>query len=182
MVKGLRADSCLQRRHLHRRQSRLESLVPHLQPSPIDRLLQRVASQHAKGMGNSSLLRRLPDPPRNFINDNVIMRRIPAQQTSDANQSVVLPSQSQSPSRRRNLKRPRHPHNVDVPLRSSSPNQPVAGTQKQPLGNERIKAGHNNGKPLPGSIQLPRNPRNNRLRHRFDLQVGVPRGPLRPLW
>src|ERR1022692_165997 len=36
--------------HLHRSQSRLKPLIPHLQPSAINSLLQVLASKHAKSM------------------------------------------------------------------------------------------------------------------------------------
>ncbi len=163
-------DSVLQRRHLHRRQRRLKPFVPHLQPSPINRLLQSLASQNAEGMRNSRLLRRLPDPPSDLIDDHVIMRRIPAQQTSDANNGIILPSQSQGPRRQRNLKCPRHPRNINVFLRSASPQQPVASTQQKPLRDKRIKPRHHDGKPPPSSVQLPLQGRKHRLRHRLHLE------------
>ena len=163
-------DRVLQRRHLHRRQRRLKSLIPHLEPGPINRLLQSLASQNAEGMRHSSLLRRLPNPARHLVHDHAIMRRIPAQQTSDANNGVILPSQSQTPRRQRDLKRPRHPRNIDVFLRSASPNQPVASTQQQPLRNKRIKPRHHNGKPPPRSVKLSFQSRKVRLRHRLHLE------------
>ncbi len=109
-------NSFPQRRHLHRRQRRLKSLVPHLQPRPIDRLLQILASQHPKRMRHARFLRRLPNPPRDFIHDHVIVRRIPAQQAAETNNGVIFFRQRQSPRRQRNLKRPRHPHDLDVIL------------------------------------------------------------------
>ena len=73
--------------------------VPHLQSRAINGLLQGIASQHAKRMRHSSLLRRLPNPARHFVDDHVVMRRIPAQQTAETNDRVILPGLSQSPRR-----------------------------------------------------------------------------------
>src|SRR5215469_8346501 len=123
-------NAIFQGRHLYRRQRRLQSLVPHLQPGPINRLLQPVASQNAKGMGHTSLLRRLPNPTRDLVDDHVIMRRIPAQQAANTDQSVVFPSQSQGPCRRRNLKRAWNPHDVDVFLRRPGSNQAIRGAHQ----------------------------------------------------
>ena len=86
----LAPDSRLQRCHLHRRQRRLKSLVPHLQPGPINGLLQIFASKHAKRMRHASLLRRLTNSARYFVYDHVIVRRIAAQQTTQANDGIVF--------------------------------------------------------------------------------------------
>ncbi len=170
MAKGLRADSCFQRRHLHRRQCRLKSLVSHLQSSAIDRLLQSLASQHPKRMRHARLLRGLPNPPRNLIDDDVVMRRIPAQQTTQTKDGDLLPRQSQHPRRHRNLERPRHPHNRNVFLLRSRAQQSIIGAQQQPLRDERVKPRHHNCKPLPGGVDLPFERGNRGLRRSLYIQ------------
>src|ERR1019366_1089226 len=125
-----------------------------------------LASQNAESMRHASLLRRPPDPPSDLVDNDVIMRRIPAQQTPNTNDRVILPSQSQTPRRQRDLKRPRHPRDVDVFLGSSGTQQPIASAQQKPLRDKRIKPRHHNRKPPPGSVELPLQSRQSPLRHR----------------
>ena len=106
-------------------------LFPIFSPARSIACSRRVASQHTKSMRHPSLLRRLPDAPRDFVDDDVVVRRISAQQTSDADDGVVFPGRGQSPRRRRNLKCSRHADNVDVVLRSPASQQPIASTQQQ---------------------------------------------------
>ncbi len=164
-------DSLPQRRHLHRRQRRLESLIPHLQPGAINGLSQVFAGKHPKRMRNSSLLRRLPNPTRNFIHDHVVMRRIAAQQTSKANNCIVLPSLRQSPRRQRNLKRPRHPHQMNVFPGSARAHQPVDSAQQQPLSDKCIEPGNGNSEALARSAQRSFERRKIRLRKRLNNEI-----------
>ena len=87
---NLKPDSCPQRRHLHRRQRRLKPFVPHLQPGAINGLLQRVAGKHAERMRHAGFLRRLSNPARNFIDDHVVVRCVPAQQTAETDDRVIF--------------------------------------------------------------------------------------------
>src|ERR1700726_4220424 len=88
----LSAECFPQIRHLHRRQRRLESLVAHFQSGAINRLLQRFAGEHAKGMWHSSLLRRLADPSRDFVDDHVVMGSVATKQAAETDDGVVSPS------------------------------------------------------------------------------------------
>ncbi len=165
-------NSARETRHLHRRQRRLEPLVPHLQTCPINRLLQIFASQHSKRMWHSGLLRRLPNPPRNLVHNHVVMRRVPAQQTSQTNDGVVLSSQSKRPRGRRNLKRPRHPHDRNMFPQRPRPQQSIASTLQKPLRDKRIKPRHYNSEPFPARVRLPLQDRKLRLGHGLNLQCG----------
>ncbi len=89
-------------------------LFPIFSPARSMACSKVLASKHAKRMRNPSLLRRLPNPPRHFVHDHVIMRRIAAQQTSETNDRVIFLSLRQLPRRQRNLKRPRHPHQINI--------------------------------------------------------------------
>src|ERR1700757_4089945 len=80
----------LQIRHLHCGERRFESFIPHLQSRAIDCLLERVASEHAEGMGHSRFLRRLPNPTSAFIHDHVVMGGIAAQETTQADDRIVF--------------------------------------------------------------------------------------------
>ena len=165
------ADSLPQRRHLHRRQSRLKPLVPHLQPSPVDSLLQVLTSKHSERMRNPSLLRRLPNPARNFIHNHVVMRRITAQQTSKTNNGIVLPSFRQFPRRQRNLKRPRHPHQINVFPGSARAHQPTDCAKQKSLGDKSIEPGNDNREALARSAQRAFERRKIRLRRRPDNEI-----------
>jgi len=169
------ADGCLQIRHLHRRQRRLESLVPHLQPSAIDGLLQSFAGQHTKSMRNTSLLRRLPNPPRHLIHNHVVMRRIAAQQTTDTKYRVVLFGLSQHPSCRRNFECTRHAHQGDIFLFSAGAKQAVVSALKKPFRNKRIEAGDNDRKAFPRPTQVALDSSDRRLRKAFEFDLLVRR-------
>ncbi len=84
-------DCLLQIRHLHRRQRGFESFIAHLQPGAVDGLLQSVAGEHAEGMRHASLLRRLPDATRDFVDDDVVVSGVSAQQTAETDDGVVFP-------------------------------------------------------------------------------------------
>src|SRR5208282_692585 len=146
-------DSLLQVCHFDRGQRCLESLVAHLQASAINRLLQRFASQHTERMRNARLLRRLPNPPRNFIDDHVVMRRIAAQQTANANDGVVLPSLGQRSCRQRNLKSPRHANQRDIFLRRARAQQSIVSALKKAFRDEGIEPRNHDRKPLSHSAQ-----------------------------
>src|SRR5580704_7750531 len=147
------ADSLLQRSHLYRRQRRLKPLVSHLQPSAINSLLQVLARKHPKSMWNTSLLRRLPNPPRDFVNDHVIMRRIPAQQTTKTNNRVILPCLRDCPRRQRNLTRPWYPHQINIFPDSARAHQPIDGAKQKPLSNKSIEPRNHDSKALAQSAK-----------------------------
>src|SRR6185437_3483383 len=86
----LTADGSLQIRHLHRRQRRLESLVAHLQSGAINGLLERFARENSEGMRHSGFLRGLSNTPRDFVDDDVVVRGIAAQKASDTDDGVVF--------------------------------------------------------------------------------------------
>lgn len=87
----LTTDSFPQIRHLDRCQRRLKTLVAALQACAIDRLLQSVAGEHAECVGNSGFLRRLSDPPRDFVGDDVIVQGVATEKTADADDRVIFP-------------------------------------------------------------------------------------------
>src|ERR1700678_319550 len=148
------ADGCVQIRHLHRRQRRFEPLVPHLQPSAINSLLQSLAGQYTKSMRNPSLLRRLPNPPRHLIHNHVVMRRIAAQQTTNTKYRVVLLGLGEHPGRRRNFEGARNAYQGNVFLLRSRPKQPIVSAKKKPFRNKRIEAGDNNSEAFSGRTQI----------------------------
>jgi hypothetical protein len=169
MADGCLADGCLQIRHLHRRQRRLQSFVAHLQPGAIDRLLQRLASQHTKGMRNASLLCRLPDAARDFVHDDVVVCRIAAQQTADADDRVVLFRFRQGASGDGNFECARNTNEGDVFFLSAGAEQPIVCALKKPLCNKGIEARDYKSKALTGRAQSAFNGRNRRFGKSFNL-------------
>ena len=84
------AQFSLQAHHLDRRHGRLKSLVPGLDSGAVQRLLQRLAGQHAKAVRNARLLLRLADaraPPRCKLPRSAPSRRAAG---SPASQSRLL--------------------------------------------------------------------------------------------
>ena len=148
-------DEFLQIPHLNCSHRRLEPFVPHLQPSTINRLLKILASEHPECMRHSRLLRRLPNSPRNFVDDHVVMRRVPANQTAQTDDGVVFPSLRQGTRRRRNFKRSRHADNINIFLACARTHQPVIGAAQQAVGNKFVEPRDHDPKAKPRCVQLP---------------------------
>ena len=149
----LRADSCIQRRHLHRRQGRLESLVAHLQPRPVDGLLQSLTGKDAEGVRHARLLRRLPNAARDFIDDHVVMRGVAAEQAAKADDGVILFRLRQRPCRGRNFKRPRHTDDLDVFLFRTRAQKPVISTLQKSLCDESVETRNDDRETFSGRVQ-----------------------------
>jgi hypothetical protein len=137
-------DSLRKIRHLHRRQRSFEAFVPHLQASAVDSLFEIFASKHTESMGHASFLSGLPDPARNFVDDNVIVRGVAAQQATQANDGVVFFSLGESACGGWNFKRAWYPNNFDVVLVGPRTQKPVIGTAQQSFRDEFVEAGDDN--------------------------------------
>src|SRR6185312_4455800 len=122
----------------------LKSFIAHLQSSAINRLLQIFTSQDAESMRHSRLLRRLPNPTRNFVHDHIVVRRVPANQASEADDSVVFLSFRQRTRSRRNFERSRHANNFYISFTRARTHQPVVRTPQQPVSNKFVEPGNNN--------------------------------------
>jgi hypothetical protein len=137
------ADCSLQIRHLHRRQRCLKSLVPHLQPGPIDGLLESLASEHPKRVRHARVLSRLSNAARNFVDDHVVVRGVPPQQTTETYDRVMFLGFRDSAGSQWDFKRPRHADNLDVFLSHPGTQKPVISASKQTLCDELIETGDN---------------------------------------
>src|ERR1700691_1623198 len=164
----LGADCFFQIRHLDRGQSGLESLVAHLQSGAINRLLQRLASQHPKRMRHSSLLRRLPNAPSDFIHNDIVVRGVPTQQTANAEDRVVLFGLSQHPGHGRNLERTRRANQRNILFPGTRAQHSIVSALKKSLRNEGIEAGNNNRKPKSIRVKATVNRRNCWLGERVE--------------
>ena len=135
----LRADCFLEARHLYRCQRRLESLVTHLEPGAVDGLLERIAGKHAEGVRHSRFLRRLADATRYFVHDDVVVRRIAAQQAAEANDGVVSACFGEGARGGRDFEGAGNPDDLDISLSRSGAKQPIVCAMQKPLGYERIE-------------------------------------------
>src|SRR5260370_13486505 len=122
-------------------------------------------------MGHSRLLRRLSNAPRNFIDDYIVVPGVPTQQTTETNDRVILFSLRQLPSRQRNLKRPRHPHQINILFRSAGTHQSIDCAQQEPLGDERVESGNDNSKAHTLSAQRAFQRMQSRLRRTLSNEI-----------
>ncbi len=86
----LTTDDCFQVCHLHRRQRRFQSLVAHLQSGAVDSLLQVFAGENTEGVRHSGFLRGLADAAGDFVDDDVVVRGVAAQQAAQADDCIVF--------------------------------------------------------------------------------------------
>ena len=105
-------------------------------------------------MGDASFLRRLPDPARDFIDDHVIMRRVSAQQASNANYGVVLSCFSERARGGGNFKGSRDADDIDATLFHARPEKAVVCASQQAIRDEFIEAGNDDGEAQPLRIQF----------------------------
>ena len=150
------ADGLLQIRHLHRRQRRLESLVAHLQPGTVDRLLQRVAGKDTERMRHSCLLRRLPDPARDYVDDYVEVGCVSAQKAAEADDSVVLLGFSKCARGQGDFEGARDADDLDVFLFRPGTNESIVCAAKQAVGDEFVESRDDDSETKPRGIQLSR--------------------------
>ena len=75
-------ELAVQAHHLNGCGSGFKSLVSGLDAGAIERLLQRLAGEHAKAVRNARLLLRLADAARHFVVDGFVVGRLAAQQAA----------------------------------------------------------------------------------------------------
>ena len=153
----LSAEGLLQIRHLNRCQCGFQSLVAHLQASAIDRLLQRVTCEYPECVRHASFLRRLADPTRHFVDDDVVMRGISAQQAAEADDRVVLLRFCERAGRRGNLESARDANDVDVLVLRTGTDESVVRAAQQAVGDELVESGNHYDKTQALRVQSARN-------------------------
>lgn len=103
-------------------------------------------------MRHSGLLCRLPDPPRHFVDDHVIVRGIAAQKAAYTNDRMEFFRFRQSARSRGNFESARHAGDLDILAPGAATQKSIECALKQSLRNERIEARNHNGKaPAPGA-------------------------------
>ena len=166
------ADGFSQIRHLDRGQRGFESLVPHLQSSAVNRLLERVAGKNAEGMRHAGFLCRLANAARDLVDDHIVVPRVSAKQAAEADDGVIFLCFGERARGDRDLERPGYANNVDVVLLCFRSQQSIAGTEQEPLRDESIEPRDGDGKALSSRIQGTFKRGHCRLRRRFDLKLG----------
>jgi len=124
-------------------------------------------------MRNSGVLRRLPDATRYFIDDDIVMGRVSAQQTSNAEYCVVLSCFGEHAGGRGNFKRTWDANQNDIFSPGARAEQPVVGTLKKPFRNEGVEARDHDRESLPRSAEPAFNGGKRRFRNFFDFQFFV---------
>src|SRR5690242_13967745 len=90
-------------------------------------------------MGDASLLRRLTDPARNFVDNHVVVSSVSTQQASEADDRVVLSSFGKRPRDGRDFKGAGHPDDLNVPFFCSRAHQTVVSSAKKSVGDEFVE-------------------------------------------
>src|SRR5205085_10357081 len=107
---------------------------------------KRVTREHAIGARLPGLLRSLPNATRDFIRNVLVVGSLTAHQQAEADHRIDsrLARECETAGGKRNFKRSRDTHHLDVLALRAGADQCVHGTRKQALGNEGIKAAHDN--------------------------------------
>ena len=162
----LASDNLLQICHLNRGQCGFEAFVAHLQSSAINGLFQRVTSEHAEGMGNTSFLRRLSDTARDFIHNDVIVRSVAADKASEADDGVVFFGFGERARRGGNFESAGNTDEGDVFFVDTGTEKAVESALKKAFGYKRIEAGDNKSEAFACSVEVALN----RWELRFQFQ------------
>ena len=122
-------------------------------------------------MRNSGLLRRLPNATRNFVDNHVVVRRIPPQQAANTNDGIVFLCLRKRARGNRYFKRPRHPHQRNIFFLGARTHQPIVSALKKPLCNKRIEARDNDRKAFPSRAKPALDSSNSRLGRPLDFDL-----------
>jgi len=105
-------------------------------------------------MRHSCFLCGLPDPTRDFVNDYIVVRRVSAQQATEADDGVVLLCLSEGARGRGNFESARGANDTDVVFFCAGTNQAVVSAAQQPLSNELIKSGDDDSETQTTRVQF----------------------------
>jgi hypothetical protein len=117
---------------------------------------------------HSRLLRRLPNAARNFIHDDVVMRRVAAQQTANTNNRIVFFRFGERARGDWNFECPGNSNKRYIFFLGPGPQQPIVRALKKSLGNKRIETRDDKSKPPARRAQAASNGRNRWLGRTFD--------------
>ena len=121
-------------------------------------------------MGYARLLRRLSDAACDFVDDDVVVGGVAAQEAAEADDRVKLFGFGQRARGGGNFEGAGNANNFDI-ISPSTARQAINCASKQSLGDECIEAGDHNRKPLARSAQIAFDRGNWRVRRRFNLQA-----------
>src|ERR1019366_8756195 len=103
-------------------------------------------------MRDTRLLSRLPDTSRHFVDDDVVVCCVPAQQAAQADDGVVLPRLREASGGGRNFKGTRHTNDLDVSYLCARTQEPIHRSLKQSFGDESVKPRNHDSKTSAGSV------------------------------
>ena len=92
------------------------------------------------------------DPARGLRGDEIEVRSFATDDGAETDDGVVSPARGQARRGKRQLKRPRHPHRIDVFVANAVLVDRFPGAVKQPRSNGLIKAGNDKRQPDAGSV------------------------------
>src|SRR5713101_5894470 len=133
--------------HFDGGEPRFESLVPALEPSAIDGLLQRVASQHTEHDRQAAIHLRELQSPCSLRAHIIVMCRLAAKHTSDGDQGVILLCRGHFFRGQRQFERSRNVHHINIFARRACTLQRIRRRRQQPLSNKAVEAAHHDAKP-----------------------------------
>ena len=124
-------------------------------------------------MRDSGVLRRLPDAACYFIHDDIVVGRISAQQTSDAEYRIVLFCFGEHAGGGGNFKRTWDANQHDIFFLGARAEQAVVGALKKPFRNEGVEARDHDRESLPRSVEPAFDGGKRRFRNFVDFQFFV---------
>ena len=105
-------------------------------------------------MRHASLLRGLSDAPRDFIDDDIVVRGVAADQTAKADYRIVFLRRGESASRGRNLECAGNADGRNAFGCCAAAQQSIEGASKQSFGDELVKPRDDDAKTFSGSAEI----------------------------
>ena len=130
------------------------SLVAHFEAGAVDGLLQVFAGEDAEADGDAGGERNLSDAAGDFVDDDIVVGGVSAQEAADGDQGVVLAGFGQHFGGRGKLEGSGDADDFDVGGGGSGAAQSVGGAGEQTLGDEGVEARDDDGELHPGGVEL----------------------------
>ena len=132
-----------------------KALVAGLDAGAVERLLQGLAGEHAKAVGNAGLLLRLADAARHLVVDGLVVGGLAAQQAAERDDGVhACRTIGEGARRGGNLPCAGNANHFNIGSLCAAAQQGVERAIEQPLGNHRIPAGDDDGEPHAGGGEI----------------------------
>ena len=122
-------------------------------------------------MGNSGFLRRLSDPPRDLISDDVIVQGVATEKTADTDDGVIFPGFGEAAGCGWNFESARNAGQIYVRLLCSQSQKAIGSALQQAFGYEFIESGDDDCKSSARGTQRAFYRRYGCFRNLFDLDL-----------